>query len=75
MLGAIVILLVLAAIATVVWAGGHGVINGTVTPGALTAFIFYSVMVAASVGAVSAAETAGAPVRSLVPAGTGTFQT
>jgi ATP-binding cassette subfamily B protein len=53
MLGAIVILLVFAAIAIVVWAGGHGVIEGTVTPGDLTAFIFYSVMVAASVGAVT----------------------
>jgi ATP-binding cassette subfamily B protein len=53
MLGAIVILLVFAAIATVVWAGGHGVIDGTVTPGDLTAFIFYAVMVAASVGAVT----------------------
>jgi ATP-binding cassette subfamily B protein len=53
MLGAIVILLVFAAIAIVVWAGGHGAIEGTVTPGDLTAFIFYSVMVAASVGAVT----------------------
>jgi ATP-binding cassette subfamily B protein len=53
MLGAIVILFVFAAIAIVVWAGGHGVIEGTVTPGDLTAFIFYSVMVAASVGAVT----------------------
>jgi len=53
MLGAIVILFVFAAIAIVVWAGGHGVIAGTVTPGDLTAFIFYSVMVAASVGAVT----------------------
>ncbi|MGE4062355.1 MAG: ABC transporter transmembrane domain-containing protein [Rhodospirillaceae bacterium] len=53
MLGAIVILLVFAAIAIVVWAGGHGVIEGTVSPGDLTAFIFYSVTVAASVGAVT----------------------
>jgi len=53
MLGATVILLVFAAIATVVWAGGHGVIAGTVTPGDLSAFIFYAVMVAASVGAMT----------------------
>jgi ATP-binding cassette subfamily B protein len=53
MLGAIVILLVFAAIAIVVWAGGHGVIAGTVTPGDLTAFIFYSVTVAASTGAMT----------------------
>ncbi len=53
LLGAIVILLVFAAIAIVVWAGGHGVIAGTVTPGDLTAFIFYSVTVAASTGAMT----------------------
>jgi ATP-binding cassette subfamily B protein len=53
MLGAIVILLVFTAITTVVWVGGRGVIDGTVTPGELSAFIFYAVMVAASVGAVT----------------------
>lgn len=52
-LGAVVILLVFAAIAVVVWAGGQGVIAGTVTPGDLSAFIFYSVMVSASVGAMT----------------------
>ena len=34
-------------------AGGRGVIAGEITPGALSAFIFYAMMVAASVGAVS----------------------
>ena len=53
MMGAIVILLVFVAIALVVWAGGRGVIQGDITPGELSAFIFYAVMVAASVGAVS----------------------
>ncbi len=52
-LGAVVILLVFGAIATVVWAGGRGVIAGDVTPGALSAFIFYAIMVAASVGAMT----------------------
>jgi len=53
MLGAVVILLVFGAIATVVWVGGHGVIAGDITPGELSAFIFYSITVAASVGAVT----------------------
>ena len=53
LLGSIVILLVFTAIALVLWAGGRGVIAGEITPGALTAFIFYSVTVATSVGAMS----------------------
>ena len=53
MLGSTVILLVFGAISVVVWAGGRSVIAGDVTPGDLSAFIFYAVMVAASVGAVS----------------------
>lgn len=53
MMGSSVIFLVFVAIALVVWAGGRGVIAGDITPGELSAFIFYAVMVAASVGAVS----------------------
>lgn len=53
MMGSAVIFLVFVAISLVVWAGGRGVIAGEITPGELSAFIFYSVMVAASVGAVS----------------------
>ena len=53
MMGSVVIFLVFVAIAVVVWAGGRGVIAGQITPGELSAFIFYAVMVAASVGAVS----------------------
>ncbi len=41
------------AIATVVWVGGHGVIAGDITAGELSAFIFYSITVAASVGAMT----------------------
>ena len=52
-LGAVVILLVFGAIALVLWAGGRGVIAGEISPGDLSAFIFYAVTVAASVGAVS----------------------
>ncbi len=53
MLGAVVILLVFSAISAVVWAGGRDVIQGDITPGALSAFIFYAIMVAASVGAMT----------------------
>ena len=53
MLGSVVILLVFGAIALVLWAGGRGVIHGDITPGDLSAFIFYAVVVAGAVGAVS----------------------
>ena len=52
-LGSIVILLVFGAIAFVLWAGGRGVIAGTVSPGDLAAFIISEVMVAGAVGAMS----------------------
>jgi ATP-binding cassette subfamily B protein len=45
--------MVFGAIAIMLWVGGHDVINGTITGGELAAFVFYSVMVAASVGAIS----------------------
>ncbi|TAL04246.1 MAG: ATP-binding cassette domain-containing protein [Rhodospirillaceae bacterium] len=53
MLGSVVILLVFGAIAVVVWAGGRGVIAGEITPGDLSAFMFYAVLVAGAVGAIS----------------------
>ncbi len=53
MLGAVVIMLIFTAISAVVWAGGRDVITGEITPGALSAFIFYAIMVAASVGAMT----------------------
>ncbi len=52
-MGAIVILMVFGAIALVLWAGGRGVIAGEISPGDLSAFIFYAVTVAAAVGSVS----------------------
>ncbi len=52
-MGAIVILMVFGAIAVVLWAGGRGVIAGDISPGDLSAFIFYAVTVAAAVGSVS----------------------
>jgi ATP-binding cassette subfamily B protein len=53
MLGSVVILLVFGAIAVVLWAGARDVITGEITPGDMSAFVFYAIMVAAAVGAVS----------------------
>jgi ATP-binding cassette subfamily B protein len=50
---AVVMLLVLCAIATMVWVGGQDVLSGNITPGELAAFIFYAFIVAGSVGAIS----------------------
>ena len=50
---AIVILLVLGAVGMMFWVGGHDVLSGRITPGELAAFVFYSVIVGASVGALS----------------------
>lgn len=52
-LTAVVLLLVMGAIASMLWVGGHDVIAGRITAGELTAFVFYAVMVAGSVGAIS----------------------
>lgn len=48
-----VITLVLGAVTGMLWVGGQDVLAGRITGGELTAFIFYAVMVAASVGAIS----------------------
>ncbi|HEY9036580.1 MAG TPA: ABC transporter transmembrane domain-containing protein [Pseudomonadales bacterium] len=48
-----VIVLVLGAVAVMLWVGGHDVLAGRLTGGELVAFIFYAVMVAGSVGAIS----------------------
>jgi len=50
---AVVMLLVLSAIATMVWVGGQDVLAGDISPGELAAFIFYAFIVAGSVGAIS----------------------
>jgi ATP-binding cassette subfamily B protein len=50
---AVVMLLVLCAIATMLWVGGQDVLAGSITPGELAAFIFYAFIVAGSVGAIS----------------------
>ena len=53
LLTAIVISLVLGAVAMVLFMGGHDVINGTITAGELSAFLFYAMLVAGSTGAIS----------------------
>ena len=57
LLTAMVIVLVFGAISIVLYIGGHDVLAGRITPGELSAFVFYSVVVAGSVGALS--EVAG----------------
>ncbi len=50
---ALVMLLVMAAIATMLWVGGTDVLSGRISAGELAAFIFYAFIVAGSVGAIS----------------------
>jgi ATP-binding cassette, subfamily B, bacterial len=52
-LTALVILLVFGAVAVVLWIGGHDVLAGRISGGELAAFVFYAVVVAGSVGAIS----------------------
>ncbi len=54
---AMVILLVFGAIGVVLWIGGHDVVAGRLSPGELSAFVFYAIVVASAVGALS--ELAG----------------
>ncbi|MDH5555813.1 MAG: ABC transporter transmembrane domain-containing protein [Alphaproteobacteria bacterium] len=53
MLTAVVITLVFGAVGTILWIGGHDVIAGRISAGDLSAFVFYAVIVAGSVGAIS----------------------
>ena len=54
---AAVIFLVFVAVGIILWIGGHDVLAGSLSPGQLSAFVFYAVIVATSIGAVS--EVAG----------------
>ena len=54
---AAVIFLVFVAVGIILWIGGHDVLAGRLSAGQLSAFVFYAVVVATSVGAVS--EVAG----------------
>ncbi len=49
----LVILLVFAAVGVILWIGGHDALAGNLSAGELSAFVFYAVVVAASVGAIS----------------------
>ncbi len=49
---AAVILLVFTAVGVILWIGGHDMLAGRITAGDLSAFVFYAVLVAGSVGAI-----------------------
>lgn len=49
----LVMLLTFGAIGVVLWVGGHDVIAGRISGGELSAFVFYAVLVASSVGSLS----------------------
>jgi ATP-binding cassette subfamily B protein len=53
LLTAIVIMFVFGAVAFVLWIGGHDVLSGQMSPGKLSSFIFYSVLVAGATGSIS----------------------
>ncbi|HNB46915.1 MAG TPA: ATP-binding cassette domain-containing protein, partial [Burkholderiaceae bacterium] len=50
---AAVLLLVFGAIAFIMWVGGHDVLEGRLSAGELSAFVFYAALVAGSIGALS----------------------
>lgn len=70
-LAASVVFLMFMLITGVLWVGGHSVLAGDITPGELAAFLFYAVLVAGSVAALSEVanellRAAGAAERLLV---------
>ncbi len=50
---ATVIVLAFGAIGFILWTGGHDVVAGRISPGELSAFVFYAVIVASAVGTIS----------------------
>ena len=50
---AAVIVLVFGAVGVILWIGGHDVVAGRLSAGQLSAFVFYAVIVAGSVGSIS----------------------
>jgi ATP-binding cassette subfamily B protein len=50
---AVVMTLVFSAVAIILWRGGHDMLSHVITGGQLTAFVFYAVLVAGAVGALS----------------------
>src|SRR5438552_3587925 len=68
LLVALVMLLAFGAVGVILWIGGHDVLAGRLSAGELSAFVFYAVLVAGAVGAVSEVigalqRAAGATVR------------
>jgi ATP-binding cassette subfamily B protein len=57
LLTGLVMLFTFSAISVVLWIGGHDVLAGRISGGQLSAFVFYALLVAGSVGALS--EVAG----------------
>ena len=57
LLTALVMMLTFIAISVVLWVGGHDVLAGRISGGQLSAFVFYALLVAGSVSALS--EVAG----------------
>ncbi len=57
LLTATVMLFIFVAVSIVLWVGGHDVLAGRISGGQLSAFVFYALLVAGSVGALS--EVAG----------------
>jgi ATP-binding cassette subfamily B protein len=57
LLTGLVIFLVFGAVVTVLWFGGRDVLAGRISAGDLSAFVFYSVVVAGAVGALSEVVT------------------
>jgi len=53
LLVAAVIVLVFGAVGVILWIGGHDVVAGRLSPGQLSAFVFYAVIVAGAVGSIS----------------------
>ncbi|MBE0612569.1 MAG: ATP-binding cassette domain-containing protein [Burkholderiales bacterium] len=50
---ALVMLLAFGAVGVILWIGGHDVLDGRISAGQLSAFVFYAVLVAGAFGAVS----------------------
>ena len=61
LLTATVMLVTFVAVSIVLWVGGHDVLAGRLSGGQLSAFVFYALLVAGSVGALS--EVAGELLR------------
>jgi ATP-binding cassette subfamily B protein len=53
LLVATIIVLVFGAVGVILWVGGHDVVAGRLSAGDLSAFVFYAVIVASSVGTIS----------------------